>query len=81
MKYNISEIMRMGHKIARDIRERFESYKAALSHALKEAWKIAKGVITWVEPQKATEVPLRPSDGHLLDGVERLIDERLVLVV
>lgn len=81
MKYNISKIMRMAHQIARDIREKFETYREALSIGLATAWKVAKGIVVLVEPQKASEVPLRPSEGDLLDGVERLIDERLGVVV
>jgi hypothetical protein len=77
-RYDISKIMRDAHEIARNVRDKFETYKDALAYGLREAWKLAKGVITLDEPQKATEVPLRASEeDNWFEDMEKLIDERL----
>lgn len=47
--YTLSAVMTMGHKIAGSIREKFNTYKAALSVGLKKAWKIAKGLLQHME--------------------------------
>ena len=41
--------MKKGHEIASDIRSTVNTYKEAISKGLKEAWGIAKGILTSVE--------------------------------
>jgi hypothetical protein len=53
INYTLSAIMTMGHKIASSIREKHATYKQALSHGLKRAWKIAKGLLPHVEVESA----------------------------
>jgi hypothetical protein len=51
--YTLSAVMTMGHKIASSVREKHATYKQALSHGLKRAWKIAKGLLPHVEVESA----------------------------
>jgi hypothetical protein len=51
--YSLNAIMRMGHKIASSVRHMNDTYKKALSHGLKRAWKIAKGLLPHVEVESA----------------------------
>jgi hypothetical protein len=49
INYTLSAVMTMGHKIASSVREKHATYKQALSHGLRKAWKIAKGLLPHVE--------------------------------
>ena len=53
INYTLRAIMTMGHKIASSVREKYATYKQALSSGLRKAWKIAKGLLPHVEVESA----------------------------
>lgn len=56
INFTLSAVMTMGHKIAKGIRNMYETYRQALSEGLKKAWKTAKLSQQWNEITERPQV-------------------------
>jgi hypothetical protein len=51
--YSLRHIMKLAHREASKIRKMCGTYREALSKGLHKAWKVAKGLLPYVEVESA----------------------------